>query len=101
MGPCDGNRNRISLYLDNELLGRELAVWEAHVRVCALCQAQVAEERSFLNGLRSRRPIYRASVDLRSRVEEIVRHASACEAPLQLRARIRKTIEQAFPRGSG
>ena len=100
MGPCDGNRNRISLYLDNELLGRELAVWESHVRACALRQAEVAAERSFLNELRSRHPMRRAPMQLRSRVEEIVRRASACEAPVRLRARIRKSIEQAFPRGS-
>src|ERR1022692_3283785 len=75
MGPCDESRSRIFLYLDDELRGRELTALESHVRGCSACQRAVAEERRFLNELRSRRPICRAPMELRSRVEGIVQHA--------------------------
>jgi len=98
MGPCDESRSRIFLYLDDELRGRELTALESHVRSCSACRRAVAEERRFLNELRSLRPICRAPMELRSRVEGIVQHASVCTAPDHLRARIRKTIERALPR---
>ena len=98
MGLCDESRNRIFLYLDDELRGRELTALESHVRSCSTCQAAVAEERRFLNELRSRRPVFRAPIELRSRVEGIVHHVPVCTAPVHLRARIRKTIERALPR---
>ncbi|MGO4884189.1 MAG: anti-sigma factor family protein [Bryobacteraceae bacterium] len=99
MEPCDKDRSRIFLYLDDELRGRELTAWESHVRGCPACRQAVAQERRFLNELRSRRPICRAPMDLRSRVEGIVQQSSVPAAPVQIRARIRKTIEQALPRG--
>jgi anti-sigma factor RsiW len=98
MGPCDESRRRIFLYLDDELRGRELTALESHVRSCSACQGAVAEERRFLDELRSRRPICRAPMELRSRVEGIVQQAPVYTAPVHLRARIRKAIEQALPR---
>lgn len=98
MRPCDDNRSRIFLYLDDELRGRELTALESHVRSCSTCQGAVAEERRFLNELRSRRPIYRAPMGLRSRVKGIVQHAPVCTAPIDLRARIQKIIAQSLPR---
>ena len=80
MKPCDENRLRITLFLDDELRDQELAAFESHLAVCPACQAALAEERRFLDDLHSARPLYSAPPDLRSRVENILRHARARHA---------------------
>jgi hypothetical protein len=97
MGLCDENCSLIFLYLDDDLCGRELMALESHVRGCSTCQRAVAHERRFLNELRSRRPLFPAPTELRSRVEGIVRQARVSTAPVQLRARIREIIDHSLP----
>lgn len=69
---CDGNRVAIFLYLDNELAYPERVKFESHLSVCRVCWEAFAEQRSFLNELRSQAPLRRAPDRLRTRVEEIV-----------------------------
>jgi anti-sigma factor RsiW len=72
MKACDGNRVAIFLYLDDELAPPERMALESHLMLCPGCREAVAEERSFLNELRSKAPLRRAPDRLRARVEEIV-----------------------------
>jgi len=101
MEPCEESRNRIFLYLDDELRGAERAALESHAHACEACRQALAEERSFLDQVRARSATYRAPKELRLRVEGIVRHAPVCVAPSHLRSRIRRTIDQALPRAAG
>jgi len=73
MKPCEENRSRIFLYLDDELRGPELADFVEHLRACAACQAAVDDQRRFLCGVRSAGPLYTPSAELRHRVEGILR----------------------------
>jgi anti-sigma factor RsiW len=94
MKPCDQNAVQTFLYVDNELSGDELAAFESHLNVCAACRGAVAQERQFLNELRSVGPLYRAPAELRSSVETLLLDLPMYTAPPDLRARIRKTLER-------
>lgn len=94
MKPCDENRLRITLYLDDELRGQELAAFESHVASCADCRAAVDEERRFLDDVHAARPLYSAPPELRSRVENILRNLPAHLTPRRPGAHIREVFER-------
>src|SRR4030095_13499619 len=72
MTQCSDIRERLTLYLDNELQGEDRASFETHLQSCEACTAQVKEELSFLNAVRDTRPLYSASPELRASVENIL-----------------------------
>ena len=96
MKPCDENRLRITLYLDDELRDQELADFEAHVAVCAACRAAVDQERRFLDGVHAARPLYTAPPELRLKVENILRDVRVNSAPQRRRGRVREIFERIF-----
>ena len=68
MKNCDDIRERLSLYLDNELQGDERADFEAHARACQSCATFIEKERAFLNAIRGSEPLHVASPELRAKV---------------------------------
>jgi anti-sigma factor RsiW len=69
---CEDIRERLTLYLDNELQDDERAAIEAHVHSCASCSSFVEKELAFLNAIRGSGPLHTASTELRSDVAEIL-----------------------------
>lgn len=94
MNACEENRQRIFLYLDDELRDEDLAAFESHVKACAACRQTLEAERRFVEDVRSARPLYTAPAELRARVETIVHEAPHYAVPHHLRARIREMIER-------
>jgi anti-sigma factor RsiW len=72
MRKCEEIRERLTLYLDNELQGDERAAIEAHVQTCQSCASFVEKELAFLNAIRGSGPLYIASAGLKEKVGEIV-----------------------------
>ena len=72
MRNCEEIRERLTLYLDNELQGDERAGIEAHVHSCASCSAFVEKELAFLNAIRGSAPLHTAAPELKSQVAEIL-----------------------------
>lgn len=72
MTNCENIRERLILYLDNELQGDEHAAVEAHVENCDSCASLVEKELTFLNAIRKSGPLYVASPELRTKVSEIL-----------------------------
>ena len=70
MKQCDECAERIDFYMDDELLGEDLEYFENHVAGCTSCHELLTERQDFLEGIRSRRPLYTAPCALRARVEE-------------------------------
>ena len=96
MKPCDENRLRITLYLDDELRDQELVAFESHVAACAACRAAVDRERRFLDDVHAARPLYSAPPDLRSRVENILRDMPGHSTPRRRGSHIREIFEGMF-----
>ena len=72
MRKCEDIRERLTLYLDNELQGEERAAIEAHVQACQSCSLFVEKDLAFLNAIRSSGPLHVASPALKSKVVKIV-----------------------------
>lgn len=72
MRNCEEIRERLTLYLDNELQGDERAAIEAHVQSCASCSSFVEKELAFLNAIRGSGSLHTASTELKSDVAEIL-----------------------------
>jgi anti-sigma factor RsiW len=72
MKNCDDIRERLSLYLDNELQDDERLDVKAHIETCAPCKTLVEKELAFLNAIRGTRPLHRASPELKGKVAEVV-----------------------------
>ena len=68
MTKCTDIRNRLDLYLDNELQGDERVEFEYHLRECLSCRSVAHAEKRFLDGVRSADPLYVASPELTARV---------------------------------
>ena len=68
MTNCENMRERLSLYLDNELQGDDRASVEAHVESCDSCKSLVEKELTFLNSVRNSAPLYAASPELKTQV---------------------------------
>ena len=72
MTNCEEIRERLTLYLDNELQGDERALVEAHVESCNSCASFVEKELTFLNTVRKSGPLHVASPELKEKVSEIL-----------------------------
>jgi anti-sigma factor RsiW len=69
MNKCQDIRDRLGLYLDNELQGEEHQQFEAHLRECEACKTLMDHELEFLNTVRTSPPLYVASPELRERIQ--------------------------------
>jgi anti-sigma factor RsiW len=78
MNSCDNGVNLLR-YLDNELSGRELQAFCAHLQNCLTCKVRIEEERTLSILLRRSRPLYRAPEGLRYQVSEILRQHPATD----------------------
>lgn len=72
MKNCGDIRERLSLYLDNELQGDERAAFEAHALACQSCASFIEKERAFLNAVRGVGPLHVAAPELRAKVAAMV-----------------------------
>jgi anti-sigma factor RsiW len=72
MKNCEDIRERLNLYLDNELQGDERAAFEAHAQACQSCATFIEKERAFLNAVRGSGPLHVASPELRAKVTEAI-----------------------------
>lgn len=78
MSDCADIRNRLNLYLDNELQGDERVDFEHHLRDCAACKSMAEAEQRFLDSVRAAEPLYVASSELRDRAR------TALQWPLEI-----------------
>ncbi len=69
---CDDIRERLALYLDNELQGDDRAAFEAHAQSCESCASFVDKERAFLNAIRGSGPLHTAPETLKTKVARIL-----------------------------
>ena len=76
MSDCADIRNRLNLYLDNELQGDERVDFEYHLRDCAACRSSAQAEQRFLDSIRAAEPLYVASPQLRDRVSTALHQPS-------------------------
>jgi anti-sigma factor RsiW len=72
MSHCEGNISRLDLFLDDELRGGELEVFNRHIRECSSCREELIEHRRFLEQIRAARPLYSVSPELRREVAAIL-----------------------------
>lgn len=72
MNDCEQIRDRIVLYLDNELESTECADLTKHLEVCRACRVVFESERAFLESVRGARRLEEASPELRQRAQEIL-----------------------------
>ncbi len=72
MRTCEDIRERLTLYLDNELQEDERVAIEAHVQSCASCKAFVEKELAFLNAIRGTGPLHTAPPELKTKVGAVV-----------------------------
>ena len=72
MRTCDEIRERLTLYLDNELQEDERVAIEAHVQSCAACKTFVEKELAFLNAIRGSGPLHAAPAELKTKIAAVV-----------------------------
>jgi anti-sigma factor RsiW len=84
-------------YLDNELSGRELETFRAHLQSCRTCKVRLEEERVFSSVLHRSRPLYRAPAELRSRVSEILQQHPAADNAEGIYERLLRIVQRPFP----
>ncbi|HKG21802.1 MAG TPA: zf-HC2 domain-containing protein [Blastocatellia bacterium] len=93
MNPCNEILAQMAFYLDDELQGDERAAVEMHLSACGPCREMLESERRFLRVVRGARPLYRATPELRARVEELLDEAPAPhEASRELLQRIERSL---------
>jgi mycothiol system anti-sigma-R factor len=68
---CAEIRDRLSLYLDNELLGEDRVSFAAHLDSCEECRRMFEQEQEFLQTIRQARPEQNASPELRAKVTKL------------------------------
>ena len=86
MTNCDDIRERLALYLDNELQGDDRAAFEAHTQSCESCASFVEKELAFLNAIRGSGPLHTAPATLKTKVAGILNGATqATRSRLRLR----------------
>lgn len=94
MRKCDDILSRMTLYLDDELEAPECRKIDLHLAGCASCCASFDSERRLLENVRGCGPLHMAPPELRARVEKLVNdYPMARSAPLELRDRIRRTVQ--------
>jgi anti-sigma factor RsiW len=67
-GPCGGFAVKTLLYLDNDLRGRELEEFRAHLDSCVNCREHMRAEQALSRLLHRARPLYEAPAALLARV---------------------------------
>ena len=72
MSRCEDNICRIDLYLDDELAGNDLEVFNGHIKECSSCREELIERQRFLERIRAARPLHPVSPKLRREVEAIL-----------------------------
>lgn len=89
MNYCDEIRARLAFLLDDELSDSEKSVVEQHLKQCSACFEAFENERRFLNDVRGSRPLFTATDELRSRVEQMLSDTNPpFKTPPELRRRI-------------
>ena len=93
MANCRDIRDRISLYLDDELQGSERVGFENHLKQCEACRSRFESERRFLEAIRQSKPLHTASDELHSRVEGILNAAAPVNfAPARMRQQLKRSL---------
>jgi anti-sigma factor RsiW len=84
----------IELYLDKELIGRDLEEFRAHLEACAACRVELEMREELSRLLHRSRPLYYAPDALRDRVMRTTElmPSSAPYAPPRLRRRISRVL---------
>jgi anti-sigma factor RsiW len=83
----------LTLYLDDELSGDDLAAVEAHLDDCPVCSALADSERAFLDAVRGVGPLEEVQETLRDRVATLVGDAPGAEvAPPALRRHVERIL---------
>ena len=72
MNLCEDCLSRIDFYLDDELRGEDLEIFNDHVDCCSSCRRQLAERRLLLESVRASRPLYVASSEFRRRMAQLL-----------------------------
>ena len=85
MRTCQDIRERLTLYLDNELQEDERLRVEAHVQSCASCKAFVEKELAFLNAIRGSGPLHAAPAELKTKVDAVVSGSKPTLKPARLK----------------
>jgi len=96
MNSCDDAAN-ILRYVDNELSGRELETFCAHLQSCRTCKMRLEEERAFSSALHRSRPLYRAPEQLRGQVSEILKQHPAEGNAEGIYERLLGILQRPFP----
>jgi len=94
MAQCEIDGRQLFLYLDGELCGRELTVFESHLSDCAWCRLALAGRRQFLEQVAQARPPLSAPATLRARIEDILAGAPAPISSLSPAARVPGFMER-------
>jgi anti-sigma factor RsiW len=68
---CAEIRDRLSLYLDNELLGEERTSFAAHLDNCEECRRIFEQEKEFVETIRQAQPELVASPELRAQITSL------------------------------
>jgi anti-sigma factor RsiW len=76
MKDCEQFRDRMILYLDDELESTECADLMKHLDSCRACRAIFESERAFLESVRGVRVLQTSSPELRERAREILESSS-------------------------
>ena len=84
MNQCEFNIALIDLYLDDELAGDDLEVFNRHIRECSSCREALMERRRFLDRIRAAQPLYPVPPKLRQEVAAIL---GECAGPSTVPAR--------------
>jgi mycothiol system anti-sigma-R factor len=97
MNPCDEYRDKILLYLDDDLQGHDLIDLRNHLNTCAECRARLEAEQALSNLLYRSRPLYQAPAALRSRVAAaVMQHSESKPADIGLYHRALQVVEREF-----
>ena len=86
MRTCADIRERLTLYLDNELQDDERSGVETHVQSCASCAAFVEKELAFLNAIRGSGPLHTAPAELKTKIGAVV---GGSKRPVRRSSRLR------------
>jgi anti-sigma factor (TIGR02949 family) len=93
MNRCEDIRSRLTLYLDEELEGKERAALKEHLKACEKCKAAFESELRFLEAVRQSRPLHSAPLALRDRVTDILSDLPASAvAPPRLKRKIQRML---------
>jgi len=96
MNHCKECITCVDLYLDDELRGEELEIFNDHVSKCPSCRKHLEERRQFLESIRAARPSDVASPELRAKVAALMSTDAAAFRALEP---IRRNVENTSAKG--